>query len=152
MYDTYMNNRVVEPPTADSSSDKTIFLLLHAAASLEGKVEATLEVVGLSMAKYSVVSELVSAGEPLSLSDLAARLSCVRSNMTQLVDRLEADGLVRRVDCPNDRRAVKASITAEGRKRQAAGAEAIARLHEEFAANVAEDDRAALGRLLTALK
>jgi DNA-binding MarR family transcriptional regulator len=147
-----MKDQTVASAKVESSSDKTIFLLLHAAAALEGKVEAALEAVGLSMAKYSVVSELVSAGEPLSLSDLAARLSCVRSNMTQLMDRLEADGLVRRVDCPNDRRAVKASITGEGRKRQAAGAEAVARLHEEFAANVADDDRAALGRLLTALK
>lgn len=147
-----MNNQGVASPKAESSSDKTIFLLLHAAHALENKVEATLEAVGLSMAKFSVVSELVSVEEPLSLSELASRLSCVRSNMTQLIDRLETDGLVRRVDCPNDRRAVKASITAEGRKRQAAGAEAIAKLHTEFAANVVEDDRAALERLLTVLK
>lgn len=147
-----MNDQAVEAPKAERSSDKTIFLLLHAAHALENKVEATLETVGLSIAKFSVVSELVSAGEPLSLSDLAARLSCVRSNMTQLVDRLEADGLVRRVDCPNDRRAVKASITPEGERRQVAGADAIARLHEEFAASVVEDDRAALSRLLTVLK
>ena len=30
--------------------------------------------------------------EPLPLSQLAERCSCVRSNITQLVDRLEADG------------------------------------------------------------
>src|SRR6476659_3028393 len=147
-----MNNQAVAAPKADGSSDKTIFLLLHAAHTLENRVEATLETVGLSMAKYSVVSELVSVDEPLSLSELASRLSCVRSNRTQLIDRVEADGVVRRVDCPSDRRAVKASITAEGRARQAAGAEAIARLHEEFAASVVEDDRAALERLLTVLK
>jgi len=147
-----MNDQGIASPKAESSSDKTIFMLLHAAHALENRVEATLETVGLSMAKFSVVSELVSVDEPLSLSELANRLSCVRSNMTQLIDRLEADGLVRRVDCPNDRRAVKASITAEGRNRQAAGAEAIARLHEEFAASVVEDDRAALERLLTVLK
>ena len=34
--------------------------------------------------------------------------------MTQLVDRLEADGLVRRVADPTDRRSVKAEITDEG--------------------------------------
>ncbi|MEP6492327.1 MAG: MarR family transcriptional regulator [bacterium] len=147
-----MNNAVVASPKNESSSDKTIFLLLHAAHTLENRVEATLETVGLSLAKFSVVSELVSADAPVSLSELAARLSCVRSNMTQLVDRLEADGLVRRVDDPNDRRAVKAAITPEGQKRQAAGAAAIAKLHEEFGENVAEADRASLDRLLNALK
>ena len=72
--------------------------------------------------------------------------------MTQLIDRLEADGLVRRVDDPADRRSVKASITDEGRDRQSAGAHEIAQLHEEFAANVDVGDKAAIARLLSALK
>jgi DNA-binding MarR family transcriptional regulator len=71
--------------------------------------------------------------------------------MTQLVDRLESDGLVRRVDHPADRRSVKASITEEGRQRQAAGAEQIAKLHEEFSENVNPADRAAVARMLSAL-
>ena len=104
------------------------------------------------MPKYSVISELVSAGEPLSLSDLATRLSCVKSNMTQLVDRLEADGLVSRVDDPNDRRAVKAAITDEGRKRQAAGAERSSDCTGSSRRALRTEDRAALSRLLTVLK
>ncbi|HEY7393478.1 MAG TPA: MarR family transcriptional regulator, partial [Gemmatimonadaceae bacterium] len=84
--------------------------------------------------------------------ELATRLSCVKSNMTQLIDRLEADGLVKRVDDPSDRRSVKAEITAEGAARQAEGSEEIDKLHEEFAAAVGAEDRAAFGRLLAALK
>jgi DNA-binding MarR family transcriptional regulator len=99
-----------------------------------------------------VLSALVTTGGPLSLSELANRLSCVRSNMTQLVDRLEADGLVRRVDDPSDRRAVKALITDEGSRRQAAGAAEVEKLHQEFTASVDDSDRAALGRMLSALK
>ena len=49
----------------------------------------------LSVAKYSALKHLALADEPLSLSEMAARLVCVRSNISQLVDRLEADGLVR---------------------------------------------------------
>src|SRR5476649_2572728 len=109
MYSTCINDTVTPPVQSPESTDPTIFSLLHAAHALEDKLEATLAKVGLSGPKYSVLSELVSSGEALSLSELAARLSCVRSNMTQLVDRLEADQLVRRVDDPTDRRAVKAS-------------------------------------------
>jgi DNA-binding MarR family transcriptional regulator len=146
-----MNDRAVETRSDVGSADSTIFSLLHAAHVLEEKVEAALTKVGLSMPKYSVLSELVSAGEPLSLSELATRLSCVRSNMTQLVDRLEVDGVVKRVDDPADRRAVKAAITELGREKQAAGAAEIAQLHELFTANTCPTDRQAIGRLLESL-
>lgn len=146
-----MNNTDVAPAVTEQADD-TIFLLLHAAHALEDRLEARLAGVGLSTPKFSVLSALVSLDKPLSLSDLASRLSCVRSNMTQLVDRLEADALVRRVDDPSDRRAVKASITDLGRERQAAGASEVARLHQEFAASVGPGDRAALQRMLSALE
>ena len=142
-----MNDRA--EPSAGKAPDTTIFSLLHAAHALEDRVEAALQNAGLSTPKFSVLSALVAAGEPLSLSELASRLSCVRSNMTQLVDRLESEELVRRVDDPKDRRIVKASITDAGRERQEAGAERIEQLHQDFAASVKAEDRAALGRLLT---
>lgn len=133
------------------AEDQSIFALLHAAHALEARVEDALERAGLSGPKYAVLSALVESGKPLSLSELATQLSCVRSNMTQLVDRLEADGLVQRVHCPSDRRLVKAEITQEGRTRQANGAGEIAALHRDFASRVAADDRLALERLLSAL-
>jgi len=136
---------------AAEAGDQSIFALLRAAHALEAKVEDALERAGLSGPKYSVLSALVTANNPLSLSELATKLSCVRSNMTQLVDRLEADGLVRRAQCPEDRRLVKAEITDEGRTRQTNGAVEIARLHRDFAGRVRADDRAALARLLAAL-
>lgn len=135
-----------------SSPERTISSLLHAAHALEERLESSLGKVGLSMPKYSVLSELVTAREALSLSELASRLSCVRSNMTQLVDRLEADGLVQRVGDPGDRRSVRAALTDEGRARQVAGAAEMSRLHEEFDSQVGPEDRATLERLLTALK
>ena len=144
-----MNDR--STASAGQTPDATIFELLHAAQALEDRVEAALHTVGLSTPKFSVLSALVTSGEPLSLSELATRLSCVRSNMTQLVDRLETEGLVRRIDDPADRRIVKAAITETGRGKQAAGAERIDELHRDFAASVEEQDRVAFRRLLTAL-
>jgi len=48
-------------------------------------------------------------------------LACVKSNVTQLVDRLEADGLVERAPDPNDRRSRLAMLTERGRKAHAEG-------------------------------
>ena len=115
-------------------------------------MEEALDGVGLSTAKFSVLSELVKSGEALSLSDLASRLSCVRSNMTQLVDRLEADGLVKRVADPNDRRGVRAQITTAGREKQRAGAEQVEQVEAKLEESVAESDRVAFGRMLAALR
>ena len=53
-----------------------------------------------------------------TLSELASRMICVRSNITQLMGRLEADGLVQREEDPHDRRCVRATLTPLGRERQ----------------------------------
>ena len=87
---------------------------LHA---VETRLEAALEPLGLSLAKFKALHTLVTAGEPLPLRTLAEHCACVRSNITQLMDRLEAEGLVKRVDDPDDRRSVYAEITDQGRER-----------------------------------
>lgn len=90
--------------------------LLHAAHAAEHDVEVKLGAVGLSLAKLAALKALSDAGESLPLTQLADRLSCVKSNITQLVDRLEADGLVQRQPDSNDRRTRLATLTAAGRK------------------------------------
>lgn len=90
--------------------------ILHAAHAAEGEVESKLNAVGLSLAKLLALKALADAGESLPLSQLADRLSCVKSNITQLVDRLEADGLVARQPDPHDRRTKLAVLTAAGRR------------------------------------
>ena len=146
-----MNQTATTPTTETASASDGIYSLLSAAHALEAKLESTLGAVGLSMPKFSVLSALVASETPLSLSELANKLSCVRSNMTQLVDRLEADGLVRRVSCPEDRRSVKAEITTVGREKQAAGQEAFDRLNAAFMQTVGATERRALERMLNAV-
>jgi DNA-binding MarR family transcriptional regulator len=126
--------------------------LLGAAHSLQQKLEVALESVGLSTPKYLTLQRLVEAGEPVSLSALAECRKCVRSNITQLVDRLEFDGLVKRVDNPSDRRAVLATATQLGRDQFAAATVAINRVQEELASRIAEEDRAPFLRVLQAMR
>jgi DNA-binding MarR family transcriptional regulator len=90
--------------------------LLHAAGAVESHVDGELAAVGLSLPKLAALHHLHAAGESLPLGELAARLACVKSNVTQLIDRLEADGLVSRAADPNDRRSRLAVLTAAGRR------------------------------------
>ena len=154
LYYSPMNNKQDQSQTATRPNDKEgelLFPLLHSARVLEDRMENAFEAIGLSSAKYGVLAQLAEAGEPLPLSELAARLSCVRSNMTQLVDRLEGDGFVRRVNDPSDRRVVRAELTDLGRGQAHAGAQQLAGMQAEFAALLSPSDREALVRVLSAL-
>jgi DNA-binding MarR family transcriptional regulator len=124
------------------------FLLLRAVHDLEAQLETALDEVGLSLAKYGVLSRLVDAGEPLALGCLAERCSCVRSNMTQLVDRLEAEQLVERLSDPTDRRSVRAALTEEGRARHAEGARTLKSAEGTLFAGLGETERATLAELV----
>jgi DNA-binding MarR family transcriptional regulator len=124
--------------------------LLHAAQTVGDELESALNSLGLSMAKQSALTKLAEAGEALTLSELAARLSCVRSNITQLIDRLEADGLVRRVDDADDRRSVRAELTQIGAEKQKAGAHAMNAVQDMLSKRLSPSDRSALESALGA--
>jgi DNA-binding MarR family transcriptional regulator len=138
--------------SAGSPSGEVMFSLMHAGSAVEKRLEEALDEVGLSLAKYGALTHLVQAGEPLSLSDCAARMTCVRSNITQLMDRLEADGLVRRVDDPDDRRGVRAAVTPLGQQRQAAGVRQVKKVQDEVAKILRGIDHDVLARALAAVK
>jgi DNA-binding MarR family transcriptional regulator len=146
-----MNSVKIPVDPATRQADALMFSLLEAAHALEARLENELALVGLSMSKLGVLTQLVEAEAPIALSALAARLSCVRSNMTQLVDRLEADGLVRRIDDPDDRRSVLAMVTPEGERRQAEGARQVEKVREGFVESVPAADRAVLARALAGI-
>lgn len=131
---------------------RSIFELLETARSIEERLERALGEVGLSAPKYSALQALVRANEPLTLSELADQLSCVRSNITQLVDRLESDGLVRRVADPADRRVIRAVVTEVGAELHATGSATMERLQADLASRVDSADSALLNRVLLALK
>jgi DNA-binding MarR family transcriptional regulator len=61
-----------------------------------------------------VLGWLKSKGGPVSMSDLACASFVSKPNLTTMVDRLCADGLVERSAAPNDRRVVNVAITQEG--------------------------------------
>jgi DNA-binding MarR family transcriptional regulator len=138
-------------PARAAAADPLLLSFLSAAHTVQDRLEQALAAVGLSTAKFAVLSQLEKAGEPLTLRALAIGQGCVPSNITQLVDRLEADGLVRRVADPEDRRSIRAALTSLGQQRAAAGSKTVERMQEEFVTGLPPADRAALRRLLGSL-
>jgi DNA-binding MarR family transcriptional regulator len=126
--------------------------LMMALHGIQGRLEEAVEPLGLSLAKYQMLARLVEAGEPLPLSALAERCACVRSNVTQLVDRLEADKLVRRSPDPHDRRSIRAELTDAGRARHAEALAALRAAEDRLYAGLSPEARLHLAELLASVQ
>ncbi len=145
MYNTYMNDDA-------SEAEAGLFTLLHAAGTAQDHVEAKLSAVGLSVAKLAALGALRDAGESLPLSQLAERLACVRSNITQLVDRLVADGLVSRAADPHDRRSRLAVMTSAGREACETGTRIQQQAEHELLSELSPYERRQLAILMAKLE
>jgi DNA-binding MarR family transcriptional regulator len=136
-----------------SNSFETAFAsLLHTSGAAQAHLETKLAACGLSGPKMMALQRLVEAGDSLPLGQLADRLSCVKSNVTQLVDRLEADGLVSREADPNDRRSKLAVITATGRKAYTEGAKIQEAVIQELFAKFSKEEALQLASLMARLE
>jgi DNA-binding MarR family transcriptional regulator len=89
-------------------------LMLAADHLLRGEIEV-LRVADLTFAQYNVLRILRGARpEALSCGTISQRMVTRDSDLTRLLDRLEARGLVKRLRDRRDRRMVTAAITASG--------------------------------------
>jgi DNA-binding MarR family transcriptional regulator len=70
---------------------------------------------GLSPSQFNVLNLLYDQRAGCTQIELSRSLIMHRSNVTGLVDRLEARGLVQRRDSAHDRRAYRVVLTATGR-------------------------------------
>ena len=81
------------------------------------RVDAALRDLGLNFARYEVLVLLhFSRRGSLPLGKMGDRLMIHPTSVTNLVDRLEDAGLVRRLAHPTDRRTTLAAITPAGRR------------------------------------
>lgn len=131
--------------------DGLMLAVIRSARHIQERLEVVLESVSLTPAKYQALDALVRAGTPMALSELAGSLRCVRSNITQLADRLELDGLVKRVDDAADRRAIRAVVTPLGIERHEAGSAALFALQQELASSTTSSDRQRVVEVLSGI-
>ena len=73
---------------------------------------------GLGVSEYEVLERLAAASrEESRMQELAEAVHLSQSALSRVVARLEADGLVTRGMCPEDRRGIMACLTESGRER-----------------------------------
>lgn len=90
-------------------------ILSRAHDAVASRDQRSLDRHKLTRAEFGVLDALFFKG-PLLLGDIQKKILVSSGGVTYLVDRLEGRGLVERSPSPDDRRAVFASLTAEGER------------------------------------
>jgi len=91
-----------------------------------GDIDRELRPLGLTFARYEVLMLLLfSRRGSLPLNKIGARLQVHPTSVTNAVDRLEVEGLVRRVPHPTDRRTTLAELRPKGRQLAAQATEVV---------------------------
>ena len=104
----------------------------------------------LSRARLSLLRAIYFGdGHRQTLNELGRRMKVSRTNITNLIDGLERDGLVLRAINPIDRRLVDDQLTAKGLEVANAALPKVADLMESFSANFTAEERRTFADLLT---
>ena len=97
----------------------------------------------LSPPQLWFLKRLYDAGAPQPISFFADGVYSNRSNASQMIDRLEAEGLVYRISNPRDRRSVLVELTDAGVERMHHAEASHMQLARELLAPLNEEERAA---------
>jgi DNA-binding MarR family transcriptional regulator len=128
--------------------------LIRAHEKVVRKVEAAVKAKGLPpIAWYDVLLELSrEGGRKLRPVELEKELLVAQYNLSRLLDRMEAAGLIERIACPGDGRGQMIQLTPEGRAMQKRVWPAYRDAVEEtLAPDLAEKELEQLAKLLGAI-
>jgi DNA-binding MarR family transcriptional regulator len=89
--------------------------LLHGYALIERELRRAVA-EHCTFPQFDVLNQLERERDGLTFVELSRRLLVTAGNLTGIVDRLHAEGLVRRAVHPADRRAFRLTLTPKGRR------------------------------------
>ena len=143
----------LEPDTGTKERLRLWLRLLRGTRIIEGELrERFKREFGSTLPRFDVLAALYRAPDGMLMSDLSRFLLVSNGNVTGIVDRLVADGLVVRAKREGDRRASIVRLTEQG----IAAFERMVRAHEgwiaELLGSVGEEEARRLSGMLRAFR
>jgi DNA-binding MarR family transcriptional regulator len=142
-----------QPQWLDKDEQEAWREYLRASRMLEAALDHDLQVHGLQLSEYEIISVL--SEEPshrLRMSEIAELVVQSRSRLTHTAGRLEKRGWVRREACVGDRRGVELVLTEAGQAEIARMAPTHVRsVRSNLVDHVSREDFLALGRSMAAI-
>jgi DNA-binding MarR family transcriptional regulator len=145
VYNTGMNEFSECPTDGDIG---LMILLVTAGRSSESCLDHALSAANLTFTKWRTLDLLYRAGTPVSMRALVEKLGCAKSNVTPLVDKLEAAGYVRRMADQVDRRSILVELTEDGHSLHKEGKTELDAATKLLFAKLGHDGKSALRRHL----
>src|SRR4051812_14017845 len=108
-----MPRMLARPRRGDAGSADVWLVIRKAAHWLERHGQDSIAAAGLVLSDFAVLKLLLFSG-PLPVNVIGAKVLLTSGSITSSVDRLEAQGFVKRAPHPTDRRAALVSLTRAG--------------------------------------
>lgn len=131
-------------PTGECSPDRRDFGLhmLQLARRWRAVVNTELKDFGVTQATWRALFHVGALGDGVRPKDLAEALEMERPSLTQLLDRLEASGLVTRHEDPSDHRCKRVFLTEQGEEVHRRTLAASSRVAQHLMASVSDEELA----------
>jgi DNA-binding MarR family transcriptional regulator len=141
-------SRRTQPARAENAEQLAYIELQRAAQACVRTATAALKPFGLTPAQFNVLRILRGAGAPLAASRICERMIHDDPDLTRLLDRLEAAGLVAKARDGRDRRVMNVTITAQGLRTIAKASAAVSGCLTDRFASLGPQRLATLAALL----
>ena len=137
------------PEPASKQKLRLWIRLLRASRAIEAELRQRLRVqFGTTLPKFDVMAALARKGAGMTMTELSRFLMVSNGNVTGIIDRLVAEGLVVRLAHEGDRRATFVRLTATGAQQFQTMAKAHEAWISELLAEVGREDTDTLVGLL----
>jgi len=137
----------------DHSALRIWLRLLTCTQLIERRVRSGLrEEFGTTLPRFDLMAQLERHPGGLKMNELSRMLMVTGGNVTAIVDQLEKEGLVERLDEPDDRRAFRIRLTRSGDKTFAEMASEHERWVVELLGGLSRREQDELLKLLAKLK
>jgi DNA-binding MarR family transcriptional regulator len=113
----------------ENSLDQLLKTIIHTFDSMEEEMKEKSELMELTSRQIFCIEQIKSLQNP-NLSELAEIMNIAKPSMTVMINRLEKNRLVQKVQSDSDRRTAHLHLTEKGEK--------AASLHEELHAKISE--------------
>lgn len=151
---TAKTQKITRQVEAAGGREEDVYLsMLRTVETLSRGVAETLAAADLTPTQYNALRILRGAGQTgASCTEVSDRMVTKDSDVTRLLDRLEARGLISRGRAATDRRRVVTCITDEGLRVLADLDGPVAETHRRQLGHLGEKQLATLGTLLSAAR
>ncbi|MBP1673053.1 MAG: mprA [Bacteroidetes bacterium] len=113
----------------ENSLEQLLKIIIHTFDAMEEEMKGKSELMELTSRQIFCIEQIKSIQNP-NLSELAEIMNIAKPSMTVMINRLEKNRLVQKVQSDSDRRTAHLHLTDKGEK--------AARLHEELHTRISE--------------